>query len=107
MRERDRIEWLESLPDFPPRPTGTMQWARRDGTMAEYAGELIDLGHGIPRPRSRRPMVYRMQRAVWHLSFGYVSGFPIIDVLAFTARAFWGIPLPADPIPDALVEIIE
>lgn len=80
-----------------------MRWAHRDGTAAVYVGPLIDLGQGIPRPRSHRPLIYRMQRALWHLTFGYASGFPVRDIVAFTARGFWSIPIPTDA-PAAIVE---
>ena len=63
---------------------GDMQWRRADGTFAEYTGPLDDLGYGIPRnPRK----TWGIRRALFDLAFGYVSGFPILDVLAFAARS--------------------
>lgn len=107
MKARDRIEWHESIPEWPPPTVGSMTWRHRDGTPAEYVGPLTELGRGIPRKRSRRPFAYRMQRAAWHLALGYVSGYPVRDILAFTIRGFWHIPLPSDPIPDAIIEEVE
>lgn len=103
MRARDRIAATEAVQPIPPDRHGEMRWARRDGTVGSYIGPLTELGQGIPRPRSTRPIVYRLQRALWHLALGYVSGFPVRDILAFTRRGFWSIPLPADA-PDAIVE---
>lgn len=63
---------------------GDMQWRRADGTIAEYTGPLDDLGYGIPRnPRT----AWGIRRALFDLAYGYVSGFPILDVLAFSARS--------------------
>lgn len=63
---------------------GEMQWRRADGTFAEYAGILDDLGYGIPRNPSTE---WGIRRALFDLAFGYVSGFPIRDVLAFSLRS--------------------
>lgn len=63
---------------------GDMQWKRADGTIGTYTGPLDDLGYGIPRnPRTQ----WGIRRAIFDLAFGYVSGFPIRDVLAFSARS--------------------
>jgi hypothetical protein len=58
---------------------GEMHWRRADGSMGEYAGPLRDLGHGIPRP-DHGPGI---RRALFDLAFGYVSGFPVRDILAY------------------------
>lgn len=105
-RTRDRIAALEAIPTLPPDRFGQMRWARRDGTVGSYIGPVRDLGEGIPRPRSTRPLIYRMQRALWHLAFGYVSGFPILDVVAFTVRGFWGIDTPMGA-PAVVVELTD
>lgn len=61
-----------------------MTCSRADGTFAEYTGPLDDLGYGIPRnPRT----TWGIRRALFDLAYGYVSGFPILDVLVFAARA--------------------
>jgi len=60
-----------------------VQWRRADGTTGEYEGHVRDLGHGIPR-RDSGPGV---RRAVFDLAFGYVSGFPVRDILAFVLRS--------------------
>lgn len=65
---------------------GDMQWRKADGTFAEYTGPLDDLGYGIPRnPRTS----WGIRRAVFDLAYGYVSGFPILDVLTFSARSLF------------------
>jgi hypothetical protein len=104
MRARDRIDATERIPEFPPHEIGTLPWVDWHGRAQTYTGPLRELGRGIPRPRSRRPMIYRMQRAAWHLALGYASGFPVRDVLAFTLRGFWAIPVPTDDVADAIVE---
>ena len=60
-----------------------MQWRRADGTTGEYRGELVDLGHGIPRHIPQ----WGPRRALFDLAFGYVSGFPIRDILPFALRS--------------------
>lgn len=90
-RARDRIAALEALPVFPPPHDGEVRWGRRDGTVGVYVGPVIALGDGIPRPRSRNPLFYRMQRFAWHVAFGYVSGFPVRDILAYALREWWPI----------------
>lgn len=63
---------------------GDMQWRRADGSFAEYTGPLDDLGYGIPRnPHTQ----WGIRRALFDLAYGYVSGFPILDVLTFAARS--------------------
>lgn len=63
---------------------GEMSWRRADGSFAEYVGPLDDLGYGIPRnPRSS----WGLRRALFDLAYGYVSGFPVRDVVAFSLRS--------------------
>ena len=68
-----------------------MQWRKRDGTTGTYAGPLVDLGQGIPR----QMRAHGFRRAVFDLAFGYVSGFPLRDILAFSVRSL----LPQRDIP--------
>jgi hypothetical protein len=58
---------------------GGVSWRRADGTTGEYTGPLQELGHGIPR-RDTGPGI---RRALFDLAFGYVSGFPVRDILAY------------------------
>lgn len=62
-----------------------MTWRRADGTLGEYHGELIELGMGIPR----RKGPHGIRRAVFDLAFGYVSGFPVRDIIPFAARSLF------------------
>jgi len=62
---------------------GEMYWRRADGSQGEYVGPLRDLGHGIPRP-DHGPGI---RRALFDLAFGYVSGFPVRDILAYVLRS--------------------
>lgn len=82
---------------------GEIRWGRRDGTVGVYTGPVLDLGDGIPRPTSTRPTIYRLQRMVWHLALGYVSGFPVRDIVVYALREFWPIEDITD-IPTAEVE---
>lgn len=66
-----------------------MQWRRRDGSTGTYSGELLDLGYGIPRKRG----FWGVRAALFDLAFGYVSGFPVRDILPFAARSL----LPSRP----------
>lgn len=61
-----------------------MQWRRADGSTGQYIGPLDDLGYGIPR---NPPTSWGPRQALFDLAFGYVSGFPITDVLVFSARS--------------------
>lgn len=62
-----------------------MQWRKADGTTGEYVGPLVELGKGIPR--NLPP--HGIRRAIFDLAFGYISGFPIWDVLVFSARSLF------------------
>ena len=62
-----------------------MQWRKADGTMGTYTGPLIYLGRGIPRPMGD----HGIRRALFDLAFGYVSGFPVRDILPFAARSLF------------------
>lgn len=84
---------MEHAADFPRATTGVMQWRRADGSTGRYEGRLVNLGYGIPRPRRNR-----FTRALWHLALGYASGFPIWDILTFTAREFPSRPVIRDAI---------
>lgn len=63
--------------------TGDMQWRRADGSMGTYHGPLKSLGHGIPRPMRD----HGFRRAMFDLAFGYVSGFPVRDIIPFALRS--------------------
>jgi hypothetical protein len=75
---------------------GEMHWRRADGSMGEYAGPLRDLGHGIPRP-DHGPGI---RRALFDFTFGYVSGFPVRDIVAYVIRSSFR----DGPILDAVAE---
>ena len=62
-----------------------MTWRRADGTMGEYHGELVELGMGIPR----RKGAFGIRRAMFDLAFGYVSGFPVRDIIPFAVRSLF------------------
>ncbi|WP_193596085.1 hypothetical protein [Microbacterium sp. YJN-G] len=62
-----------------------MTWRRADGTMGEYRGELVELGMGIPR----RKGAFGIRRAAFDLAFGYVSGFPVRDIIPFAVRSLF------------------
>lgn len=79
---------------YPPAPHGDMQWRRANGTTGTYTGPLLDLGHGIPRDLPG----WGIRRALFDIAFGYVSGFPIRDILAFSLRSV----LPSRPLPIVL-----
>lgn len=67
-------------------PVGDMQWRKADGSTGEYHGLLHDLGYGIPRnPRTS----WGLRRAVFDLAFGYVSGFPMWDIIVFSTRSLF------------------
>lgn len=66
-----------------------MQWRRSNGSTGTYQGPLVDLGHGIPR----RMGEHGFRRAIYDLAFGYVSGFPIRDILTFSMRALFPQPV--------------
>lgn len=68
---------------------GDMQWRRADGSTGTYEGPLFDLGYGIPR----RIPAYGLRRSLFDLAFGYVSGFPVRDIIPFTLRSL----LPSKP----------
>jgi hypothetical protein len=72
-----------------------MTWRRADGTMGEYHGDLIELGLGIPR----NTRSWGIRRALFDLAFGYVSGFPVRDIIPFSLRSLF----PSRPIPAAEV----
>lgn len=72
---------LEVVPEH-----GEMQWRRANGSFAEYVGPLDDLGYGIPRNPGAS---WGLRRAVFDLAYGYVSGFPVGDVLAFAIRSLF------------------
>lgn len=67
------------------QPHSDMQWRRTNGSIGHYSGPLIDLGHGIPR----RIPSYGIRAALFDLAFGYVSGFPVRDILTFSARSLF------------------
>jgi hypothetical protein len=75
-----------------------MTWRKADGSTGEYSGPLMDLGHGIPRPMRD----HGARRAVFDLAFGYVSGFPVRDVLAFSFRSLF----PQRGVPTAYAEAV-
>lgn len=60
-----------------------MQWRRWHGDTATYTGTLLDLGWGIPRKRG----AWGLRAALFDLAFGYVSGFPLRDILPFATRS--------------------
>lgn len=66
-----------------------MQWRKRDGSTGEYVGPLIELGQGIPRPMRD----HGLRRAIFDLAFGYVSGFPLRDILPFAFRSLFPQPI--------------
>ena len=59
--------------------TGEVAWRRADGTTGKYTGPIRELGQGIPRGDSGPGI----RRALFDLAFGYVSGFPVRDILAY------------------------
>lgn len=62
-----------------------MTWRRADGGIGEYRGEMVELGMGIPRRKGS----YGIRRAVFDLAFGYVSGFPVRDIIPFAIRSLF------------------
>jgi hypothetical protein len=76
-----------------------MQWRRRNGTTGHYTGPLVDLGLGIPR----RMRDHGIRRALYDLAFGYVSGFPVRDILPFALRSLF----PQRTIPVAEVIMLD
>jgi len=62
-----------------------MQWRKADGSTGRYSGPLQSLGHGIPRPMRD----WGVRRAVFDFCFGYVSGFPLRDILAYSLRSLF------------------
>ena len=66
-----------------------MQWRRANGRMGSYEGPLVDLGQGIPR----RMGDHGIRRALYDIAFGYVSGFPVRDILAFSWRSLFPQPM--------------
>jgi hypothetical protein len=87
MTEPRQPEWHLNGDTYEVIPVhGQMQWRRADGSFAEYSGPLDDLGYGIPRNPETG---WGIRRALFDLAFGYVSGFPILDVIAFSARSLF------------------
>jgi hypothetical protein len=71
-----------------------MQWRRADGSTGEYFGPLFELGQGIPRNLPD----HGFRRALFDLALGYVSGFPVRDIIPFAFRSLWPQkPLEANP----------
>lgn len=70
---------------MPETPDADMTWRRADGSIGEYRGELIELGMGIPRNLG----AHGIRRALFDLAFGYVSGFPVRDILPFAVRSLF------------------
>lgn len=62
-----------------------MTWRRANGSTGEYHGELIELGMGIPR----RIPPHGIRRVLYDLAFGYVSGFPVRDIIPFALRSLF------------------
>lgn len=62
-----------------------MQWRKANGKDGTYTGPLVNLGHGIPRKLGD----FGMRRAIYDLAFGYVSGFPVRDIIPFAARSLF------------------
>lgn len=66
-----------------------MQWRKANGDVGDYEGPLVDLGQGIPR----RMRDHGFRRAVFDLAFGYVSGFPLRDIIPFSLRSLFPQPV--------------
>lgn len=64
---------------------GDMEWRKANGEDGTYSGPLVALGHGIPRKLGP----HGIGRAIFDLAFGYVSGFPVRDIIAFSARSLF------------------
>lgn len=62
-----------------------MQWKRWNGATGVYDGPTVDLGTAIPR----RLPDFGFRRAVFDLAFGYVNGFPLLDVIAYSMRSLF------------------
>lgn len=73
-----------------------MQWRKANGETGTYTGPLIHLGSGIPR----RMGDHGVRRALYDLAFGYVSGFPIRDIIPFAIRSLW-------PSPVQSIEVVD
>jgi hypothetical protein len=67
----DKGKHMSERPEF-------VYWVQRDGSPAR-AEAAVDLGWGIERAYPRRGF----RRMLWDFCFGYVSGYPVRDVLAF------------------------
>lgn len=66
-----------------------MQWRKANGDFGAYTGPLVDLGQGIPR----RMRDHGIRRALFDLAFGYVSGFPVRDIIPFALRSLFPQPI--------------
>lgn len=62
-----------------------MQWRKANGETGSYSGPLVALGHGIPRKAGS----FGVRRAIYDAAFGYVSGFPVRDIFAFSVRSLF------------------
>lgn len=62
-----------------------MQWRKLNGDTGTYTGPLVNLGHGIPRQMG----AHGFRRAVYDIAFGYVSGFPVRDIIPFALRSLF------------------
>ena len=68
------------------RHPSDMQWVGFGGKTKEYRGLLYELGQGVPR----KVPGWGIRRAIFDLAFGYVSGFPVRDILYFVfTRSLW------------------
>lgn len=76
-----------------------MQWRKAGGETGHYNGPLFNLGHGIPRQLPE----HGPRRAIFDLAFGYVSGFPVRDIIPFSIRSLF----PQQPQPAQMQEVAE
>lgn len=75
------------IPDWPPLEDGEVSWRSAAGRTRTYRGPVIDLGVGIPRRAHHRS--WGIRRAVFDAAFGYVSGFPVRDIIPYAIRALF------------------
>ncbi|WP_138945260.1 hypothetical protein [Plantibacter sp. M259] len=66
-----------------------MQWRKANGQTGRYTGPLMDLGRGIPR----KMRDHGVRRAIFDLAYGYVSGFPMRDIIVFAGRSLFPAPV--------------
>lgn len=62
-----------------------MQWRKANGQTGTYTGPTVELGKAIPR----NTPPFGIRRALFDFAFGYVNGFPLWDVLVFSARSLF------------------